>query len=202
MDYVFSFVFPFLAATALLQWLWGFAGWRTNGPAPALVPAVFGAVLVCIPIGGLPVARWLASLNASFSIPFTALLLSMVWGRIFGRPLLDDRALRTCRLFGVIAGMALYPMAMGLSRFDPYVLGWDFSLFFVLLLAATLLLLLRGDRFGIVLTAVILAYNLKVLESPNLWDYAVDPFYVIVSVAGLVYSTVRRRMPGATPGEG
>jgi hypothetical protein len=96
--------------------------------------------------------------------------------------------------------MALYPMAMGLSRFDPYVLGWDFSLFFVLLLTATLLLLLWGDRFGIVLTAVILAYNLKVLESPNLWDYAVDPFYVIVSVAGLVYSTVRRRMRGRPPG--
>jgi len=194
--YAFSFVSPFLAVMALLQWLWGLAGRKTTGLLPALVLAALGALLVCVPIRGLSAARWLVSLNANFSIPLTAALFSVVWGRISGRPPLDARAFWACWLFGSIAALVLYPMALGLSEFDPYVWGWDFSALFVMLMIATILLLLLRNRFGLVLIAVILAYNLKVLESPNLWDYAVDPFYALASVAGVGYMTVRRRLAG------
>lgn len=179
---------------AILQWLWGLAGRKTSGVVPALALAAVGALLVCVPIRGLPAARWLASVNADFSIPLTAALVSVVWGRISGRPLLDGRALGACWLFGAIAGVVLYPMALGLSRFDPYVLGWDFSALFAALMITTILLLLSGNRFGFVLMAVILAYNLNVLESPNLWDYAVDPFYVFASLAGVGVLAFRKRL--------
>ena len=37
-----------------------------------------------------------------------------------------------------------------------------------------------------VLLATILAYNLHLLESGNLWDYLVDPILVLVAIAGLI----------------
>jgi hypothetical protein len=44
----------------------------------------------------------------------------------------------------------------------------------------TIVLLFTKNIFGIIL-ACILGYGLQVLESPNLWDYLVDPFLALTS---------------------
>ena len=72
-------------------------------------------------------------------------------------------------------------MALGLGRFDPYELGWSFSWLFVLVMITTGVLIFIKNRFGVVLVACIFAYDLRLLESPNLWDYLVDPFLVLIS---------------------
>jgi MFS family permease len=179
--FAFSFFFPFLLGMVAGQCIIGLfrrdaGGWRLT-----LILGFLSAFVVLIPLGGLPLARWLISINANFSIPLTALVCSKVWENASGIRLLDRRALLSASLFGLLAGLALYPMALGLGRFDPYEFGWSFSWLFVLLMVATLVLLFMKDRFGVVLVASILGYDLQVLESANLWDYLVDPFFALIS---------------------
>ena len=180
----FSFIFPFLLIMALLQGgaglLGTLCGWR-----PTLIFVLIAAFIVIIPVGGLPLARWMISFNANFSISLTAILFCKVTENSFGVKLLDKNAFLTCWVFSLIAGVILYPMALGLGRFDPYQAGWGFSWLFVVMCGVTILLLIMKNRFAVVLIAGILAHNLHLLESTNLWDYLVDPFMVLISCIAL-----------------
>ena len=178
-------MFPFLLIMALCQGgllLWGkpHRGW-----VPTLMIASAAALIVILPVGGLPVGRWLISLYANPSIPLTALLLTWVLKNAFQYNLLNKTAIRTCQGGSLLAGIALYPMALGLGPFDSYGAGWHFSWLFIVLFSTTLLLLMFKNRFALLLLATILAYDLHLLESGNLWDYLVDPILVLVSVVGL-----------------
>ncbi len=139
--FVFSFVFPFLLMMALCQKL--VMSWEKphTGWIPTVILASLSALLVILPVAGLPTGRWLVSLYPNPSIPLTALLFSFVLKNAFQLNFLDARAIQTCRFFSLLAGAALYPMALGFGRFDPYCAGWQFSWLFVLLLAITLALL-------------------------------------------------------------
>jgi len=186
----FSFFFPFLLMMALCQKALMMLGRSPKGWGTILAIASVSGLLVILPIGGLPVGRWLISLYANPSIPITALLFSRIMENSFQMKLLDHSAIRTCRIFSLVAGAALYPMALGVGAFDPYSAGWHFSWLFVLLLVMTLVLIFLNNRFSVVLLATILAYNLHLLESGNLWDYLVDPVLVIISMAGLIQRLV------------
>lgn len=132
-------------------------------------------------MGGIPLARWLISLNANFCIPLTVILFAKVWEKAGGNVLFDWKERFSFGLFGSMMGILLYPMALGLGPYDPYELGWNFSFLFVLIMVLTIWLLLKKNRLGIVLILCILTFQLRVLESANFWDYLIDPFYVVVS---------------------
>ena len=186
MTTAFSFVFPFLLMMALSQRVVVSLGKDATGWAPTLGIALVSSVVVILPIGDLLGGRWLFSLFPNPSIPLIALLFSWVLKNAFQLNLLDIKAIQTCRGFSLLAGAALYPMAMGVGAFDPYDAGWHFSWLFVILLCVTLLLLFFKNRFSVVLLATILAYDLHLLESGNLWDYLVDPILVLVAIVGLI----------------
>lgn len=194
--WIFSFVVPFLLATVVLQELLNYLERKRQRRVPGLVIPLIAAGLVGVPLEGLPVARWLIGFNANFSIPLTALLLSRAIRNACGISLLDERALLASFLFSMAAAAALYPLALGLTRWDPYSAGWGFSWLFVLAFLTTLLLLFLKNRFAMVLMAAILAYDLQMLESTNLWDYLVDPFMAPVSLVGLGWKWgARRQVP-------
>jgi hypothetical protein len=165
-------------------------GRSPQGWGPTLAIFSLSGLLVIMPVGSLPVGRWLVSLYANPSIPITALLFSWIMQKSFGIKLLDSAAIQTCWIFSLMAGLALYPMALGMGTFDPYAAGWRFSWLFVILLVMTLVLIFSKNRFSVVLLATILAYNLHLLESPNLWDYVVDPLLVLISIAGLTWRII------------
>lgn len=156
-----------------------------RGVALLVVTGAIGAAVLLVPIQGLVVARWVAGLNANFSVPLTALVAASVWERVFGRPLLSEREWATAWLFGAVGGLALYPMALGLGGFDPYEWGWPFSPLFIVAGALTAWLIWRRNRFGIVLLLAVFAYQLELLESANYWDYLLDPIYSLVSIGWL-----------------
>ncbi len=185
MTVAFSFVFPFLLAMALCQWALSLLGKSAAGWSRTTVIALGSAFMVMLPMGGLPVARWLVSLQANTSIPLTALIFSRVLENAFQIPVLDRKAKTACHIFSIGGGALLYPMALGMGAFDPYAAGWHFSWLFVLLLIVTLTLLFLKNRFSLVLLAAILAYDVHLLESNNLWDYLVDPILVLLSVVAL-----------------
>ncbi len=186
MTTAFSFVFPFFLMMALCQKGLMMSRRGPKGLVTVLAISFLWGLVVFLPVAGLPVGRWLFSVYPNPSIPITALLLSWISKNAFGVKLLDRAALHACTLFSLAAGLALYPMAMGVGTVDPYAAGWHFSWLFVILLAITLVLIFSRNRFSIVLLATILAWNLHLLESGNLWDYLVDPVLVIISMARLV----------------
>ncbi len=177
LTYVFSFVFPVFLVTWGVQPLLGRHINRSTGVTTTIMALAAALVCMSIPLQGISAARWLISFNANFSIPFTALVLDRIWGRASGSPFMDSRARSTAWSFGLVGGILLYPMALGLGGFDPYGLGFGSIWFLVPLLLVTLWLLHRQNRFGAILVACILAYNLRLLESSNLWDYLLDPPY-------------------------
>ena len=75
---------------------------------------------------------------------------------------------------------------------NPYLAGWGFSWLFVVMCGVTILLLIMKNRFAVVLMAAILADNLHLLESTNLWDYLVDPFMVLGSCIALSRGLLRK----------
>jgi hypothetical protein len=190
--YAFSFVFPYLVVLAAILLVASKLRFEVRDWRRKIAVLVAAGVIALLPPGWVPLARWVIGLNANFSVPLTALLLDWVWGRMTGTRLLGDRDRLAAGVFGLAAGVLLYPMALGIGGFDPYSLGWGFSPLFVLVFAVTAGLLYFGSRFGVVLVAAILAYDLGLLESPNLWDYVVDPFYV-VTAGVLLYRSARAR---------
>jgi len=190
---LFSYIFPFLLTVLLLQRAAAFSGRDLRGWGAAMVFGFAGAGIVLMPVGGLPIGRWLISFNANFSIPLSAILFSKVFESFFGMRLLDEKALRTGWMFSILAGAVLYPMAMGLGRWDPYAAGWGFSWLFILAFLVTVALLAMRNRFAGVLVAAILACDLHLLESANFWDYLIDPILVAVSCIALGKWIVRRR---------
>ena len=162
-------------------------GWRLT-----LILALVSLFIAVVQVGGLPLFRWLISFNANFSITLTSILFSKIIETSFGIKLLDKNAFLTCWIFSLTAGVILYPMALGLSRFDPYQAGWGFSWLFVALFGVTIMLLIMKNRFAVVLIAAISAYNLRLLESTNLWDYLVDPLIVMASCIALANRFLQR----------
>jgi len=155
-----------LTRVTRLQQLLGWAG----------LPVAAGA-LSLVPINGLPLGRWLHGFSLNLSLPCLALLLDYTLSPLLSRPLLDDRGRRTGIFCGLIAGLLLYPLALGLGPFDPYVLGWCSPGVAAAAAGLGSVLLLQKNRFGIVLLAAGAAWQIGCLESTNAWDYLVDPVY-------------------------
>ena len=189
--FVFSFVFPFLLLIAVTQWVMKRLGKNVSGWISMLLIGLASVALVLLPIGGLPVGRWFTTLFPNPSIPLTILLFSRTLKNSFQIAVLDSTALQTCRFFSLLAGIALYPMALGAGPFDPYSAGWHFSWLFVFFLVITLGLLFLRNRFSIVLLATVLAFDLHLLESSNFWDYLIDPVLVSISVAAIISQIVK-----------
>ena len=179
-----------LLLAVVLQTLLGWCGQRRRGWWPAALIAVAALWLARFPLGGLCAWHCLESLQFNFSVPLTALLLHRFLTAAGARPLLDRRALNAAWFFGLGAGLLLYASAL---RWAPhfYAWGWGSGLHIVLFVP-TLLLLGWRNRFGAVLVVAALAYPLRLVDSLNLWDYLVDPLFLITSGAALLARSVRR----------
>lgn len=155
-------------------------GWKWFG---GLTLLALGVLL--LPVRGLPLARWLAGLIDHWSVPALALLAGKVAWDFFGFELLRGEDRRAAWLFGAVIGIALYPLALGVTAFDPYSLGWHFGPLLAGVGIATLVLEWHRNRFGLVLLIALGAWILRVPESGNYWDCLVDPIYFLVSLSVL-----------------
>jgi hypothetical protein len=146
-----------------------------------LLPAAVLALLF-VPIDGVPVAGYVRGIGGELSIT-TLLLLASAAVALGGGPKLHDRReLQTLAAF-VLAGAAfLYPMALGLTSFDPYALGYPDRIrgFLFGLAPVAVFAWLRG-RILLVLAIVLAlaAFRFELLESRNLWDYLFDPWLAL-----------------------
>jgi hypothetical protein len=170
-----------LGAQLLIGWRWT----TVRGLPLLIVPGAIALGILSVPIDRIAVARWVAAVSASFSVPLTGLLAIAAWERAFARPLFARRDWDATWAFGAVGGLALYPLALGVGSIDPYEWGWYSSPLFAVAGALTAWLIWTGNRFGILLLATVVAYHLRLFESSNYWDYLIDPIYWLTSLAVL-----------------
>lgn len=170
-----------------------------RGLGPRWLPLLACAATI-VPVQGLPLGRWLHGYNANFCIPLVAVLLGVILKPWLKRPLFNEQADRTSCWFGCVAGLLLYPFALGLGSFDPYALGWQWPGVTCVAAVLAVFLIWRDNSFGLVLLAAGVAWQVGCLESDNAWDYLVDPLYVALSFIGLMLllsQAARKRKPEA-----
>lgn len=192
---IWSTLAPWLLLVWVLQRVLPWRGW-----VGLAVAAVAGAVLLWILWFGRPLPYWSAALGANFSVTMALLLAVGIAQRASRKTWFGRREWRVAWVFGAVAALLLYPSALGLGprNFDAYALGWPWlfrgqSLFLfggAGITAAALIL--RGNRFGLVLLVALLTFSTGFQESDNLWDYLLDPVYGAVSLLAVLWMLVIR----------
>ena len=190
--WTFSALGPWLVLLLCVQRLIGWRWTTFRGWSALIVPAAIALGMLLIPIDGIVLARWVASVSASFSVPLIGLLGIAAWERAFGRPVVERRERATAWAFGAAAGLLLYPFALGVGSIDPYEWGWYRSPLFVIVGLLTGWLIWTRNRFGILLLVAVVAFHLRLGESSNYWDYLIDPVYWFASLV-----VIGRKVVGA-----
>lgn len=150
-----------------------------------------------VPVYGLSVSQWLHSVVGDLSITSLIILINILSQRLLNFSLLKPSSRRYLLLGIALVGVAFYPLALGVSAYDPYQLGYaplTLTALLVLLSLAAWLLSMRDLAFVLLLPLV--AFNLHLLESSNLWDYLLDPvvliYALVQSVLGIKFFRLKR----------
>lgn len=148
-----------------------------------IVVAVLLLLCMLVPLNGLTVAQWLRSVVGDMSVLTLLILLNILAKRLILFNIINDLQL-TVLLFGVVlTGVVFYPLALGSGSFDPYQLGYAPLWMSMVLVFLSLVSWFNGSRdLALVLLLPLLAFNLHLLESANLWDYLLDPVLFIYAI--------------------
>jgi hypothetical protein len=199
-----------MSSLLIHQFYAGMAPWAAlsllilgRNPYPSRVRIVVALVLsfvllrVQLEIGGVSywcLFSWISVLEPNPSFTITGILLVALGSRLSGKAFFRRQDWNAAWIFGAVAALALYPMGLGLTRIDPYAWGWGPILPLAVTATATFLLL-RGNRFGIVLLFPFAGWVMGVQESTNFWNTLVDPFYGLVSLILTAILLIRRCSP-------
>lgn len=150
------------------------------------------AVLLLVPVGGLPVAAYVRGAIGDLSAATLALAAGALLFRLTGRTVIEPREARALLWAVAVAALFLYPFALGWTPYDPYALGYGSIALLTVLLAATLAAWRAGLKLVLlVVLAAGLAWLFGVYESRNLWDYLLDPLAAIYALGTLLAAGAR-----------
>lgn len=193
----FLLLCPYLLTTWLL-----FALGRLTGlvnPALAwqkvLVLLVSGLISL-VPLGELSLAEYVLSVNPNFSIGSYALVLVGLAPYLTQKELLTGRQLQLFCLWSLIWSAVLYASYFNLVSYDLYAQGYRFSGWFLIPASLTVILLWGDSPLFWIFLAYIAAFNLKLLPSPNFFDYLTDGFLFLASLTLVVVAAVRQGRQG------
>lgn len=168
-------------------------------------------VFLVLPVGRLPVGYRLATLLGLLLIALIPLSTGLTIAGLL-RGLTDDLALTSLvwmaaaasiklgymppmsasqkwplwLCFGAL-GLVLYPAALGIGMIDTY--RWGYNARYLIIFIGLLTLLMVWLRSSLGLAMFLLAtvgFLLGLKVSDNYWDYLLDPFIVIYSLAAMV----------------
>ena len=156
------------------------------------ITAVVSVAFALVPLGRFSLWRWLFSAHANPSVPLLGVLALYVLGAATGRSWFSRRDWRALWWVGAGLGTWLYLPVLGLAHYDAYAVHWEGRWIAAGATVLAMLLLLFGNRAGLLIVAALLGHLLGVLESVNLWDYLVDPFFWLLSLGGLLQAAFTR----------
>ena len=148
--------------------------------------------LLRIPLEGWHGFAWIRVLEPNPSFTLTGLLAVALFQRVSIRRVFRSIDWNAALAFGALATLLLYPMGLGLSSIDPYSWGWGVWIPVPTAVAAAILLLF-GNRFGILLLLPCAGFLLQLQESANFWDAFIDPCYGVVSLLAALAFLLRRK---------
>lgn len=153
-----------------------------------LVPLVLGTC----PLHETDFSGFILAHMGTLSVPIFILLLLEVlaaWGLTQPH---CPRLRRNANLFWVMCGILVYPSAMGFIDADTYAIGYLKSTAWCVLALSGIALLCRQKILALCLAAAVLVHQLRMFESPNLWDYLTDPWLCLAAAFQLVWSPFRK----------
>ena len=153
-----------------------------------------------IPVYGLSITQWLRSVEGDLSVLSLVIFVNILAQRLFNFTLVEPASRNKLLLGVVLIGLVFYPLALGVSAFDPYRLGYSPVLMSVLLCLISVVAWYKSlPALAIILLLPLVAFNMHMLESTNLWDYLLDPILLIYAV---VQSTLSSQFSGFKLGGG
>ncbi len=163
-------------------------------PRLALLVALL-ALGFAVPLAGSTAAQWLRSVLGDLSVLTLVIFADILARRLWNFILLAPGTRTTLLLAAAGVGVVFYPMALGLGSIDPYRPGFAPLVMVAVLCLASIIAWLRQARgLAVILLLPLLAYNLHLLESDNLWNYLLDPAlvsYALVQGAGAVWGRLK-----------
>jgi hypothetical protein len=138
-------------------------------------------------------AGWLLAWSGTLSVGTLMILaLGILPGMEIPVPISRlERAI--AHLFWLGLGIVLFPTALGWGSYDFYVLGYGQELGWVALLLSLLFWAVKQRLLAIYLVLSVLTWRLQLGESPNLWDYLLDPWIMIGSAFWLILQLFPKR---------
>ena len=126
---------------------------------------------------------WSVSALERTSAPGLLLLCALIYSAVAGRLLVTSAEFRFGTLVLIIAGLILYPGAIGMINADTYVAGYSGYLLPSALAANLAYAVYRRFNWTVVaLNAGIVGFLLGAGRSLNLWDYLVDPIACLLAL--------------------
>lgn len=136
-----------------------------------------------VPVYSLSLAEWLRSVVGDLSVLTMLVLINILTQRLGRFDLLSATSRPYLFIAVALLGIVFYPLALGASEFDPYSMGYaPFTLVLVVCALSIIAWLGSQRKLAVMLLLPLLAFNLTLLESTNLWDYLLDPVLVIYAV--------------------
>jgi hypothetical protein len=146
---------------------------------PVLIIGI--TLLLMLPLDGGPAWYVVRGIFGDSSITALLFYIAFILQQNFSWQLCRHGELVLLRQLLVVTALLLYPFALGLTGFDSYSLGYANPWLLAILFIMALLLWWRTYYFlAISLAASVAAWSLQMLESGNLWDYLLDPVFVVL----------------------
>lgn len=182
----------FLVLAVLLALL---LGHRAGKPLTRhVLLAVLLVLCFTVPLAGSTVAQWLRSVIGDLSVLTLLVLADILSRRVRQHAVLGRDTRRLLLMAAAVVGVVFYPLALGVSPIDPYRWGYAPQAMVAVLCALSLIAWLKRARdLAMILLLPLLAYNLHLLESDNLWNYLLDPVLVVYALVQTTIVAFNRR---------
>ena len=152
-------------------------------PAWRLVLYVVIAALLLLPVSDYPGWYYIRSICGDTSITALLAYSALLLQQVFSLPLCRTSEWALLRWLLIVMTALLYPFALGLTMFDSYSLGYSNHWLLAVVFIISLFCWLRRYYFlALIITAAVVAHSLQLLESRNLWDYLLDPLFIIAVI--------------------
>lgn len=150
-----------------------------------LMLILFG--LSIVPVLETDLSGFMLAHSGTLSVPTLMLLLmDILVAAGFLKPVSSDERRKATYLW-VITGTVLYPSAMGFTAFDMYAFGYTRPMSWGVILLSALLMAFRQQLPALFFLLAVIAHEFHLQESPNLWDYLIDPWLWFFAIGHVVW---------------
>jgi len=153
-------------------------------------------LLVMLPVSDYPGWYYVRSVFGDSSVTALVFYIALILQQHFSWQLYQENELVLLRRLVLTTALLLYPFALGVTHYDSYSLGYANPWLLGGLLMLTLFCwLVKYYLLAIAITAAVTAYSLQLLESLNLWDYLIDPAFLLIMILTWLRPSVQKIQP-------